>query len=284
MHETYCGKTCADCAEREQLNCPGCRMGPGRAGSGDCSISRCSVSKGHHACDFCDNKDVCRNRRSSVNAPKERLRKIQQELDRNARQLKKVQLLGKWLWIMFWLVIASNVISFVFGDTLTAAYPTVRIIGSVGGFVISAVYSLILFSLADASEQYRYSGIFGLICLCLSILSEVLPGTVSVIISILALVFGYLKEFREYSGHSDCVAESDTALSEKWCNLCYWFLGGQAGILIGTVLGLFGSGLGGLLILLGGIALLVAAVLKLVYLYKTSVLFKNYLKNIENST
>ena len=87
MHETYCGKTCADCAEREQLNCPGCRMGPGRAGSGDCSISRCSVSKGHHACDFCDNKDVCRNRRSSVNAPKERLRKIQQELDRNLRHM-----------------------------------------------------------------------------------------------------------------------------------------------------------------------------------------------------
>lgn len=284
MHETYCGKTCADCVEREQLNCPGCRMGPGRAGSGDCSISRCSVSKGFHACDFCANKEVCRNLRSRGNVQNDRLRRRRLEREYKEQQHKKVRLLGKWLWPLFWLVIASNVISFVFGDTLMSNYPALKTFGSVACIVLSGVYSTILFSLADASEQYRYSGIFGFIGLCLTILSEVLPGMVSVFLSILALVFGCLMEFREYSGHSDCIGESDPALSEKWCNLCYWFLGGQGAMLIGLVLGLFGSILGVLLHLAGTIALLAAAVLKLVYLYKTSVLFKNYLKNIENST
>lgn len=284
MHETYCGKTCADCAEREQLNCPGCRMGPGRAGSGDCSISRCSVSKGYHACDFCANKEVCRNLRSSVNVPKDRLRRKQLELDRNARQLKKVQLLGKWLWPLFWLVIGSNVISFVFGDTFMSDYPAMMTVGSVASIVLSGVYCLILFSLADASENYRYSGVFGLICLCLSVLSKLIPGAVGVILSVVAMVLAYFREIREYAGHSDCVGESDSVLSEKWCNLCYWFLVGQGVMVIGTLLGLFGLGLGYLLILAGTVAVLVAAVLKLVYLYKTSVLFKNYLKNIENST
>ena len=284
MHETYCGKTCADCAEREQLNCPGCRMGPGRAGSGDCSISRCSVSKGHHACDFCDSKEVCRNLRYRGNVPKDRLRRQQLDKESKAHQHKKVKLLSKWLWTLFCLVICANVISFVFGDIFMSDYPAMMTVGSVASLVFSGVYCLILFSLADASENYRYSGILGMICLFLSVLSNLVPGAVSAILSVLAMVLAYFRETREYAGHSDCVGESDSALSEKWCNLCYWFLVSQGVMVIGTLLGAFGSRLGYLMILAGTVALLVAAILKLVYLYKTSILFKNYLKNIENFT
>lgn len=28
MAETYCGKTCAECTQKEILNCPGCKAGP----------------------------------------------------------------------------------------------------------------------------------------------------------------------------------------------------------------------------------------------------------------
>ena len=108
--------------------------------------------------------------------------------------------------------------------------------------------------------------------------------TVGVVLSMLVIVLAYFRESREYSGHSDCVGQSDAVLSEKWCSLCYWILGGQGGILAGLVLSLLDGGLGGLVTLVGSVVLLIGAVLKLVYLHKTSVLFKNYLKNIENST
>lgn len=284
MHETYCGKSCADCTEREELNCPGCRLGPGRAGSGDCGISRCSVSKGHHACDFCTNKGTCRNLRSCVNASQQRLSRKRLEQDHHTRQLKKVQLLGKWLWVMFWLVIASNVISFVFDNTLTAPYPAIRIIGTVASFVISAIYSFILCNLAEASEDYRYGGILGFVCLGLSVLTKFVPDLIATILSAVVIVLAYFRECRECTGHSDCVGKSDDVLSEKWCNLCYWLLGGQGVMFIGLLLSIFGGGLGAALALIGAVVLLIASVLKLVYLQKTMVLFKNYLKNIENNT
>ena len=47
MAETYCGKSCAECTKKEQLNCSGCKAGPGRQFGGDCELAKCVRDKGH---------------------------------------------------------------------------------------------------------------------------------------------------------------------------------------------------------------------------------------------
>ena len=53
MAETYCGKICAECAQKETLNCSGCKAGPGRQFGGDCKLAKCCRAKGHQECATC---------------------------------------------------------------------------------------------------------------------------------------------------------------------------------------------------------------------------------------
>ena len=39
MSETYCGKDCGSCPQREAMNCPGCKTGPGAAWPGECELA-----------------------------------------------------------------------------------------------------------------------------------------------------------------------------------------------------------------------------------------------------
>lgn len=36
MAQNYCGNDCTVCERKEGLNCPGCKVGPGRTYGGDC--------------------------------------------------------------------------------------------------------------------------------------------------------------------------------------------------------------------------------------------------------
>ena len=51
MAETYCGKSCAECTKKEELNCMGCKTGPGRPFGGDCELAKCVRDKGHETCE-----------------------------------------------------------------------------------------------------------------------------------------------------------------------------------------------------------------------------------------
>ena len=280
MHETYCGKSCADCSHREELACPGCRMGPGRANSGDCSISRCSVSKGYHACEFCGSRDSCRNRRSRETAPEERARKQRAEAAKTAQIKKNAQLLGRWLWLLFWLVIISNIVSLVFNNNITADYPTLQLVISIVDIVVAGIYSLILLRILSVSDHYRYAGIFGGVCICLSILSLLTSGGLNLLFSILVLICGFFKEYHEFLGHSDALSEVDDNLSEKWCLLWYWFFGSLCAVLIGAVFTFIGLPLGTLAVLVGAVLTLVASVIKIYYLLRTATLFKVYAEEL----
>ena len=50
MAETYCGKSCEECTKKEQLDCSGCKTGPGRQFGGDCELAKCVRDKGHETC------------------------------------------------------------------------------------------------------------------------------------------------------------------------------------------------------------------------------------------
>ena len=53
MAETYCGKSCVECPRKEELSCPGCKMGPGKQFNGQCELAKCARDKGHETCESC---------------------------------------------------------------------------------------------------------------------------------------------------------------------------------------------------------------------------------------
>lgn len=50
MGDTYCGKLCEDCQFKDNLQCPGCKTGPGKTWMTECELAKCCMDKGHQNC------------------------------------------------------------------------------------------------------------------------------------------------------------------------------------------------------------------------------------------
>lgn len=52
MGDTYCGKLCEDCQFKDNLQCPGCKTGPGKTWMTECELAKCCMDKGHHVVSY----------------------------------------------------------------------------------------------------------------------------------------------------------------------------------------------------------------------------------------
>lgn len=43
MGDTYCGKLCEDCQFKDNLQCPGCKTGPGKTWMTECELAKCCM-------------------------------------------------------------------------------------------------------------------------------------------------------------------------------------------------------------------------------------------------
>ena len=84
MAETYCGKTCADCSQKETLSCPGCKAGPGKQYGGDCKLAKCCIEKGHQECSTCGFNGHCGTLHGRICMPDDRLKAIEVEKEETA--------------------------------------------------------------------------------------------------------------------------------------------------------------------------------------------------------
>ena len=87
MSQTYCGKNCSECTQKEVLSCSGCKSGPGRQFGGDCELAKCCREKGHEVCDTCGLYRSCGVWWKREGQPEYRIRKIEEEV----RQKKRLQ-------------------------------------------------------------------------------------------------------------------------------------------------------------------------------------------------
>ena len=281
MAETYCGKTCAECSKREELNCQGCKTGPGRQFGGDCELAKCVRDKGHETCETCGFKGNCGTLRSRESMPDYRIRKIESEKMRKAAIAKRAPVLGKWLWIIFWLVIPSSIGSIMAHETTAKILPGLFIPGQIINAICSLIYGAILLKLGSKEDRYRTAGICALIAGASSALAAIINGgsdgaTWILIFTIPAAIVAIVGEYNEYMAHSAVLSGVDNELSEKWEVLWKWY--------IGLFLGMFGCIIVMLILpILGAIAILgcaigtvVVSILKLVYLYRTAKIFREY--------
>ena len=281
MAETYCGKTCAECTKKEQLNCSGCKGGPGRQFGGDCELSKCVRDKGHETCDTCGFKGNCGTLRSRESMPDYRIRKIEAEEQRKGAIAKRAPVLGKWLWIIFWLVIPSSIGSIMAHETTAKILPGLFMPGQIINAICSLIYGAILLKLGSEEDRYRTAGICALIAGASSALAAMINGgsdgaTWILIFTLPAAIVAIVGEYNEYMAHSAVLSGVDNELSEKWEVLWKWYIGLFAGIFGSILLMLIIPVLGAIAVIGATIGTVVVSILKLVYLYRTAKIFREY--------
>ena len=281
MAETYCGKSCEECTKKEQLNCSGCKTGPGRQFGGDCELAKCVRDKGHETCDTCGFKGNCGTLRRRESMPDYRIRKIESDEMRKAAIAKRAPVLGKWLWSIFWLVIPSSIGSIMAHETTAKIFPGLFMPGQIINAICSLIYGAILLKLGSEEDRYRTAGICALIAGVSSALAAIINGgsdgaTWILIFTIPAAIVAIVGEYNEYMAHSAVLSGVDNELSEKWEVLWKWYIGLFLGMLGCIIVMLILPILGAIAILGCAIGTVVVSILKLVYLYRTAKIFREY--------
>ena len=281
MSETYCGKSCAECTKKELLNCPGCKAGPGRHFGGDCELAKCVRAKGHETCDTCGFKGNCGTLRSRDSMPDYRIKRKEAEEMRKASIAKRAPVLGKWLWIIFWLIIPSTIGGLMANEITAELLPALYIPGQIINSVCSLTYGAILYRLGSEEDRYRTAGTCLLIAGAAGAFVAIVSGAAeepawTLWLTLPASVVGMIGQYNEYMGHSVVLTGVDQKLSEQWEVLWKWYIGLFLGMFGCIIVMLIAPVLGAIAIIGASIGTVVVSILKLVYLYRTAKSFREY--------
>lgn len=279
MSETWCGKNCAICSNKEALNCPGCKDGPGKLYGCSCDIAKCCWRKGHTDCQTCQLRTGCDHYVQRYQMAANRLSALRAEAQAKQAADQRAGVMVKWFWALFWLVIPSTVASILSMDSFKESAPGIYFIGSILTAVTTLVYGVVLQRLRDADQKYFTAGcckvvVGGISLLRILLLQEMsFLSVTAILVSAVVAVCGV---HEEYTAHSDALSGVDNDLSEKWLILRKAYIILLSCALVSIVLAIFAPVLG-LIILLGStIGLAVASILALVYLYRSAKALQHY--------
>ena len=273
MAETYCGKSCQDCTWRQENGCPGCKTGPGAKFGGACEIAKCALERGHAQCGTCSYQANCVKLTHRDTMPQYRQRKKEQAQQLQWQTEEKNDAVRRWLWVMFWLVIAGELPALLQDGTVCKVFPGLYTPGVILSAMIAVGYGLCMLMMRNRAEGYGTAGVCTLIGTVMRMVALLFIGSEnpwSLALLIPAGIIGMVAERHEYLGHADVLVNVDDELSDKWDQLWKWYLYCYAAILTSLVLVFIIPVLGGLLALAGAIGLLVVRIIKLVYLYRTA--------------
>lgn len=274
---TYCGKNCDECTYKTELSCSGCQSGPGRVLNGDCKLARCCREKGHEICETCSLKRNCGTWLDKGSIPKQRIERIQEEKEKQALIARRAPFLGKWIWILFWLIVPQVILNFMTGDTMVALIPALEKPGEIGQILCAVIRVLILFVLSKEQMYYAFAAALGLASSAVSILEFVFGMEdiyVLIMLAVLQLVIVLVSEYYEYKAHADVVLIADGVISGQWDTYWNWNLYSCIGLIVGIVFLSLIPFIGALLTLASAIGILVAGFKKLVCLYRTAQVFR----------
>ncbi len=282
MWESYCGKCCTECSFAEQLNCPGCKAGAYGPMAAQCAIATCCRSRGHESCETCTSHTYCPTLSKKDANPEAILQKLadlqrkkQAEAEAEARRQAELQetaaIMGKWVWLIFWLMIAAMVIGLL--ENVRALSVPVTVITAGLAAAVGVIY---LTRLSAVHYDFRLASLRSFITAADSLLCLfVTEGTTAHTLLTLALLIPSLVGmYYEINTFAEVLEDTDRELSEKWRKLWKTYK-----ICIGVtfsslVLMLLAPRLAALAILGGAIGMLVISVLEYVYLYRTAQVYR----------
>lgn len=272
MHESYCGKVCSDCMEKQEGRCSSCLSGPGRPVAGDCEIAACARDKGHTTCSTCSHrtKHGCSKYAHRDDRLKRYLEQQKAAGEAQAAFSARAAVLAKWMKPLFWLVVPSAIASILANDTVANLLPGVKAPGQYLQVIVTLAYGIILICMQSCTRGYFTAGI----CTLAAALADAIAiaaggGTGTLLITIPAAAAALYGEYKESTSHGEMLSGSDSELAEKWALYWKWYIGLTIGTFVGIFLILLVPVLGALVTLAAAIGMIVISILKLIYLYRT---------------
>ena len=294
---SVCGRSCESCGCTEAFGCKGCEETQGNPFWGCCQVTACCKEKNLSCCADCPEQETCELRQTCAQTAEKRL---------NAREEKRVRIreqapiLGKWLWVLFWITFPTMLGSLMSNQSVTALLPSLEIPGYVIAGICSVVSLVALWHLRTISEKYRKGVILEVVAAALSIILLIVQRSISGLVtsgvyiaillslSAVALVAYLMGTYFCYCGHAEALTDIQDKLAKSWWLLWKWYLGltiglfGGLGIIVVMLISnpfsaMYGSfNLILFLILAAALGMFVVAIIQMVKLYQTAKVFRTY--------
>lgn len=208
------------------------------------------------------------------------------------RRVKKAEMMGKWVMVLFWLQIVA-IVGNVLSDDLFEAMPPVYFLGSLISFGIMVANSIILIRLKEVEDWFGKAGICYLVSGCSGIVIAFLTlggaGVMGTLLSFAMTIVALRGNYDECTGYEVALQDVDKKLSEQWST--QWMLElicilSTLGVSLLTLIGAVLLSMGvlvvcAILLLAVAIASLVVGIRRLVYLHRTAVCFQNYVPDAD---
>lgn len=289
MWESYCGKCCTECTFAEQLNCPGCKADAYNPVAAQCAIATCCRSRGHESCDTCTSRTYCPTHSKKDANPEAILQKLadlqrkkqaeaEAEARRQARLLEIAAVMDKWVWLIFWLMIAATVIGLL--ENVRALSVPVAVITAGLSAAGGAIY---LTRLSAVHDGFRLASLQSFTAAATSLMGLfAADGTaLHTVLTLVLLIPSLVGMYYETNTFADVLEDTDGELSEKWRKLWNTYKICM-GVTFGSLLLLLLSpGLAALAILGGAIGIVVVSIQHYIYLYRTAQLFRRYHRAVQ---
>ena len=186
--------------------------------------------------------------------------------------------------VLLWLVVPGTIAGFLSDEALAAHWPDLASLGEILGILCSVVYGLLLLSLAKVNGGYRAAGACTLFVVAAGVIVQVLTESGdpymkdggALMVALLSGVAALVGEYTECTSHAEALEPVDLELSEKWRRLWKWYIGTYLGSVGSIVVVMIFGPLGLLVMLASIIGMMVVAILKLVYLWRTARTFREY--------
>jgi len=280
MTQTYCGKNCGACVEKESISCPGCKEGPGRPIYGDCELARCCREKGHEKCVTCSFCGDCLTMRGRYDIPRYRRERQESERLQKENRRNRAMELEKWARILFWLFIPSVVAGVMASEQLGGQIPGVATIGDILNLVITMLYGIILIKMSSQHPRYRTAGICTLVGLAVGQVGVLLGAAagnatgINLLFTLPAAIVALVGDYQEYMTHSDVRQGIDDILADQWRKFWKWYMIAMMSPFCCALLLMIIPGIALIALLIAALALPVLEVIKIVYLYRTAEAFR----------
>ena len=277
--ESICGNRCSQCDYRDKFECKGCRQGPGKKYSGSCQVAWCCHNAKLSSCAECTARTGCSKLK---NEPLKMKMKMDAALDREELIRKRSRPLGKWLWISFWLVIATLLGDILSLELLAERFHWLCIPGRILMIAGKLSTILILFHLSSLTEFFPKAGRWLLVGTVLQLFTMIFAGDgENVIWSFLNLGGNFIilvGHYHKFCAYTKVLHKIDDEMSESWTLFRKWYCWIHGAFWASILLLLIGIPLALLTLFVSAVAMLIITIVEPVKLYHTAKLFRSLMQ------
>lgn len=276
--ENVCGKSCESCAWKDQLNCAGCRTDMGKPFTGPCDIAACCREKGHEGCGTCAYLSGCPRRARRDDIPRQELQRREDEAAKQRRLAEIAPPMGKWVSMMFWLVVPTELAGLLTADFVAQALPAAETVGTALKFLCGLAYALFLWKLTPVLRDYRTAALCQMVVVLMDVFLPVIPegSGLFFLLGIPSIIVSFYRSYVEFFAHAQAVEPLDADLAAGWrklWKLLLLSLGATFLLFLAIFMGPFIA----LLMMLAMVGLMIYyAVTRMIYLWRTAKRFREW--------